>query len=315
VSGEHPHDEYATDADLYTTNQKLAALEGRVAILEADAPEPGPGPGPSPDPPDNLQEAINDTAAGGTVDATGGTYSGRFTIGKPLTLVGAAINAPAGGTLATPGLRVTGADVTVRGVTVRGGFAGIVVDRASGSRILDSRVEAVDYTGIMALGGRGTLVKGCHVKSVRPRNADNSWNAYGIGLTYSGSSGNSTDCIVEDCTVEDVPTWHGLDTHAGVRCTFRRNIVRQCRRGIFLTSGPTGTLVEANHLTAPTDPDGYCIAGAPISYCRDIRGISVAGGSGVIRDNRGSGYSSSQWFNGISGVSGWSFSGNIPPMP
>jgi hypothetical protein len=67
-------------------------------------------------------------------------------------------------------------------------------------------------------------------------------NAYGIAISSQNPStdAQSTDVMVSGNTIEDVPTWHALDTHAGVRVTFKQNTVRNSRSGIFVTGDSAG---------------------------------------------------------------------------
>ena len=89
-------------------------------------------------PPANLATAITNAPSGGTIIATGGTYSGNFTINKPLTIVGGTISFPTG----TIGIHVTSNNVVFDGVTVQGSqytnwaedYA-VYVDGSSGSPI------------------------------------------------------------------------------------------------------------------------------------------------------------------------------------
>ena len=231
-----------------------------------------------------------------------------------MTLRGVRINSTA-----TSGyvLRVVAApDVTLDRVTVVGGYIAIGVHMSARARVLNSTVQNVLYAGILTTGATNGLISGNTIDGVRPANPDPDWNAYGIALTYVSGSGNTTDTVVENNTVRNVPTWHGLDTHAGVRVTFRNNTVSGARRAVFLTASPTAVLVEGNDLTAPTAAQiAACPAGAPPAYCSDVNGISVAGGSGTIRGNVGHGWPSGRWWNPISGGSGYTTPGNSPAIP
>ena len=67
--------------------------------------------------------------------------------------------------------------------------------------------------------------------------------AYGIALTRDSTvslalSPRSADVLVDDNDVEDVPTWEGLDTHAGDRITFARNRIKRCRQAIVVGPCP-----------------------------------------------------------------------------
>ncbi len=57
-------------------------------------------------------------------------------------------------------------------------------------------------------------------------------NAYGIAVSAYGGEPRSSDVTVTGNTVEDVPTWHGLDTHGGLRIAFTNNTVRRASRPV-----------------------------------------------------------------------------------
>ena len=65
-------------------------------------------------------------------------------------------------------------------------------------------------------------------------------NAYGIAVSAYGGEPRSSDVTVTGNTVEDVPTWHGLDTHGGLRIAFTNNTVRRASRALFITTDTSG---------------------------------------------------------------------------
>ena len=81
-------------------------------------------------------------------------------------------------------------------------------------------------------------------------------DAYGIMVNDQGAP-RSSDVEVSYNTVADVPTWHGLDTHGGLRLSFIGNTVLRVRRGLFITSSPasgahaTDIVVTGNQLRSP----------------------------------------------------------------
>ena len=68
--------------------------------------------------------------------------------------------------------------------------------------------------------------------------------------------------------MEDVPTWHGLDTHGGLRISWINNTVRRVRRGLFITSSPasgahaTNNVITGNQLLSP---DPIALATTPVT--------------------------------------------------
>ena len=216
----------------------------------------------------SLQAKVDAAPSGGTLDLTGCTYVAGATIGKPLTIVGARVNVPADqrGFIVTASnvtldrLVITGAQATsyswnevgvlttgsVSGLVVRDstirtfGNAGIWVGSSTNSRITGTTIEDAVYAGIMIISAAGGRVDGNVVRRVGVQGASaNGNNAYGIALENEGGA-VSTDVVVDGNTVADVPTWHGLDTHAGVRISFTNNTVSGAPRALFITSDGSG---------------------------------------------------------------------------
>ena len=216
----------------------------------------------------SLQAKVDAAPSGGTLDLTGCTYVAGATIGKPLTIVGARVNVPADqrGFIVTASnvtldrLVITGAQATsyswnevgvlttgsVSGLVVRDstirtfGNAGIWVGSSTNSRITGTTIEDAVYAGIMIISAAGGRVDGNVVRRVGVQGASaNGNNAYGIALENQGGA-VSTDVVVDGNTVADVPTWHGLDTHAGVRISFTNNTVSGAPRALFITSDGSG---------------------------------------------------------------------------
>ena len=230
---------------------------------------------------------------------TGCSYSGTLVINKPLTLKGLTVKSPSGGTAIT----VTASDVTLDSVTLQGpqattfewdtygvavrgslaspvqrfqlldsvvtryGYGGVMMDFAYDARILRNRIEDAVYAGIMITSAKGGLVQGNTVRRIGVYGASaNSNNAYGIAISSNNPSVNpqSTDVVVDGNLVEDVPTWHGLDAHAGIRIKFTNNIVRRARDGIFVTGDGAGrrsqdVVTSGNRIEAPAGADQYGI--------------------------------------------------------
>lgn len=243
-------------------------------------------------PPADLQAAINAAASGATINATGGTYSGSFTIAKALTLIGGTINFPTGHI----GLTITHSDVVLDDVAINGsqyahwaedyavyaegtsgspysglvvrnchiasvGKAGIWVKHVSGAVIHNNLIEDCAYTGVTGfsmVGGEitdNTILRTGY--TIPPAELPEGSDAYGINVNDQGAP-CSSDVLVSGNTVEDVPTWHGLDTHGGLRIIFRDNIIRRSRRGLFITGSvasgehATAIVVDGNQVLAPT---------------------------------------------------------------
>jgi parallel beta-helix repeat protein len=234
-----------------------------------------------------LQARIDAAPSGSTLNLTGCTYSGSATIAKPLTIVGAVLNSPAG----TAGLVVKASDVTLdglriigpQGTTYRGGEFGITVAASASAParrltvrnseiasfgkagmwlryvadvvIENNDVHDIVYAGIMVISGTGGRISGNTVSRIGVYGAAaNGNNAYGIALEDQGLPVTS-NFLVSENVVTNVPTWHALDTHGGYKITFRANIVTQASRGLFLTSSDTAKatdiVVADNQILSP----------------------------------------------------------------
>lgn len=241
----------------------------------------------------SLQTKINAAPSGSTLDLTGCTFTGGATIGKSLTLVGATITTGRSQTGLTVtasnvrlvGLRITGPQATsynsderaidvlgpVDGVVIRDsvlrrfGYGAIYVKNATNFTIRDNTIQDAVYAGIMVLSSVGGRISGNLVERIGVVGASaNSNNAYGIALTQAtASSRRSSDIVVSNNTVRDVPTWHGLDTHGGARITWTGNTVRGSRSGIFITGWSTNraldNVISDNVFYYPAGSNHYAI--------------------------------------------------------
>ena len=216
----------------------------------------------------SLQAKVDAAPSGGTLDLTGCTYVAGATIGKPLTIVGARVNVPADqrGFIVTASnvtldrLVITGAQAStyswnevgvlttgsVSGLVVRDstirtfGNAGIWVGPSTNPLITGTTIEDAVYAGIMVISAAGGRIDGNVVRRIGVQGASaNGNNAYGIAVSNDGGS-VSSDVVVNGNTVATVPTWHGLDTHGGVRISFTNNTVSGAPRAMFITSDGSG---------------------------------------------------------------------------
>jgi hypothetical protein len=242
------------------------------------------------------QDRINAAASGSILDLTGCTHSGTIVVSKPLKIIGLTLNSPASKTAVT----VNANDVTLDHMTIRGPqamtyngsengidtaagiarlsilggtvsrFGGICVRayKVTDLTISAATIEDCVYSGIMGL----SLVRGSiNTNNVRRigvnGSAANGNNAYGIAISQQNpaTDAHSADTVVADNVVESVPTWHGLDTHAGQRIQFLRNIVRGSYRGIFITGDANGgrstdVVTDGNRVEAPVGAHQWAIS-------------------------------------------------------
>ena len=275
-----------------------AMLLGVVALAIPFVATPTPTPTASPTScGSSLGARVSAATAGSTLDLTGCTYTDGATVNKALTIIGGTLRFPSG----TTGLSITHNDVTIDGMTIIGtqyahmandyailvlgstaspltgvvirnnhissvGKEGIEANHASGAIISNNTIEDVAYAGIVVFSAAGGSISDNTIRrighTIAPAELPEGSDAYGIMVNDQGGA-PSTDVLVSGNTVEDVPTWHGLDTHGGQRISFINNIVRRCRRGLFITSSPasgahaTDIVVAGNQILSPsplTDP-------------------------------------------------------------
>jgi hypothetical protein len=272
--------------------------------VPAPAPAPTPAPTSAASCGTSLQSRVDATSAGAVLDLTGCTYTAGATVAKSLTLRGGTVK-PARGTpgllvlasnVTVDGLRVVGPQGTtydsdevgievqgtlaapIRGLTIRNseigtlGYGGLYIRHAAGFVVEGNLITDGVYAGIMVISGQGGRIAGNTVQRIGVVGAGaNGNNAYGIALSRGGgdlaTDPRSADIVVSGNLVEDVPTWHGLDTHGGERITWTGNTVRRSRSAIFVTgaTSPSGSIrsldndVNGNLFYAPSGADHYAV--------------------------------------------------------
>jgi nitrous oxidase accessory protein NosD len=235
----------------------------------------------------SLQARLDAAPAGSTVRLIGCTYASGATIDKALTITDGTIQVHPGGI----GLQVTANNVTISGVTIAGpqddaydstefgiyalgspgapisgltvenadvgnfGNDGIFAKNVADLVVSGNTIHDIVYAGVLVISGKGGSVSANLVERIGVHGASaNENNAYGVLLTDQGGAPTS-DFVVSGNTVEDVPTWHALDTHGGQQIRFTNNTVRRSSRGIFITISPsskaTDVIVSGNHLLVP----------------------------------------------------------------
>lgn len=263
-----------------------------------------------------LQAEIDAAVPGGTLNLQGCAYTGSATVDRPLTIIGGTLRVPAGSPGVTVGaddvtldsLRLVGEqagtydfnemgvvawatpDLPIRRLTIRyseissfGGF-GTYLRNVEDLRLEANDVHDIVYAGLMVLSGREGAIEGNTVRRIGMVGAEaNENNAYGIALTTQGADEPATsDFVVARNVVEDVPTWHALDTHGGVRIVFRENTVRRSMRGIFVTTTsadhqPADIEIVDNQLLSPAPVETNLAA---ITLYR-AQGVTITGNTAV----------------------------------
>ena len=201
---------------------------------------------------------------------------GTVTVNKPLTILGygATLSTSVGGITI---LRITSGDVNVLGLTVAGPggsyvansigiailgssaavpvrnvtlrdvgvrdvpFRGIYAEHVRGIVIDNAYVRSIVYSGIGFWSVAEGSITNCRIQSITNNGYPNN-NAYGIELSRRETSNLSSeprtsDILVSGNVVTDVPTWEGIDTHAGQRIRIIGNTVLRCFYGIAVVSG------------------------------------------------------------------------------
>lgn len=235
--------------------------------------------------PSNLQTAINNTAINGTLNITGCSYSltSPVTVSKAMTVQGGTI------TTTTKGVTIAASDVVINGVHIIGpqyttynlgqigiyansaiqnitvknniienfGEDGIRLANVTNLNVSGNTIKNIVYAGILIVSGAGGAVNGNSVTNIGVVGYEaNGMNAYGIALTDQGGV-PSSGITVSGNTVDNVPQWHGLDTHGGRNLIFSGNTIHRTNRAIFLTSSDgngsaQNITVNQNTMDTPT---------------------------------------------------------------
>lgn len=225
--------------------------------------------------PIDAQSAFNAAVAGSTLDWTGRSYNGTLTVNKAMTILGLQITSNSGANavavtasnVTLDGLTITGPQGTVftigeRGIYATGsaggrlnnlvvrnctitkfGNAGIETDFTSASTITNNIIQDTVYMGVIQCSPVGANVSGNTIQRIGVFGSSaNSNNAYGITFSSNNPATNPqpNSCSATSNLVEDVTTWHGIDTHAGIKITLNNNIVRRCYRAMFVTGDGAG---------------------------------------------------------------------------
>ncbi len=144
-------------------------------------------------------------------------------------------------------------NLTIRNCTIKGFNTAIEVRYVVNLVVDNCLIEDAGYGGIMVYSGIGGRITNNTIQRIGygiDTNGPNGNNAYGIALSRVGSEDlkaepRSSDFVVDGNLIEDVPLWHGIDTHAGSRITFSNNLIRRCARPFFITGDGAGYRPEA----------------------------------------------------------------------
>jgi parallel beta-helix repeat protein len=265
----------------------------------------------------DLQALVDGAASGATIHY-GGTWNGRLTVGKPITIVGGTV---------VGSIRVTSSNVTLRSIVVRGpqaasfasnenaiyadgvsnlwidgvqagnvGNAGIRLHYVNNFTISGAYIHDAVYAGIITTSSTDGMISGGTVERVgmNGSSAANGNNAYGIALTQMSQGEPRTARItVRNMVVRDVPTWTGLDTHGGHSIVFEGNRIERTWRGVMITGpGAQGITIRGNAINAAAymgivahETTGYLITGNTVSNSPQASIIVTDSSCGTLGPN------------------------------
>lgn len=149
-------------------------------------------------------------------------------------------------------------NVTIRNCTItRFGYAAIVIRYVENFRIENCHIRNAVYAGIMVISGTTGLIQDNLVQRIGVVGYQTmNMNSYGIALTDAGGTVSRGISVISN-TVEDVPQWHGIDTHGGRDIQIIANTIRRTNRAIFITTTTGGRrsadiVVSKNWMSQPT---------------------------------------------------------------
>lgn len=229
-----------------------------------------------------LQAVVDAAAPGDTVEIRQAwTITAPVTVSKPLTIRGArsgkvttsgnvhAFEVTASDVtfdslwISGNGGNVAGTQAAIRGigsaafpllrVAVRNcqitsfGKYGIEGEHWHSAIIEDNRITTVAYAGIMLTSPKGGTIARNTIRDVTQPSGF--VNSYGISVTRNSAatltdSPRAADVFITGNTVDGVPKWEGIDTHAGENIVIKDNIVRNTNVGIALVPGVNSSGVD-----------------------------------------------------------------------
>lgn len=238
------------DADLAAA---IAAHEAKyhAPVVTPPVVTPPPPPPVVPPPPvtppaglvwDDWQAAVNAAKPGDTIDFTGTFYDKQLTVTSKTNL-------------------------TIWGGELRGldkAFEGILLDRCTDVIVDSIHVMDCTYAGIMVLSGLRVDVTHCTIERIAVPQYDaaikaggpGAWNMNAYGIAFSDTNGTpSKDCFAAGNVIDQVPSWHGIDTHGGDTITINDNTIHRTNRAIFITDSsvaPRDIVLDRNVMDTPT---------------------------------------------------------------
>lgn len=174
-----------------------------------------------------------------TVHLAAGIHQGPLVLDHAQTLLGAP------GAVVRGGILITADDVTVRGVTVRGGEYGIEVDDAESVELEDVVVEGAELDGINVRRGQ-VEIRDCTIRSLPGAYTQGIDISFGFDLHPS---------VVERCTV--VGGREGIVTHFAMVMVRDNHVSGTELRAITMTEMSMGT-IENNEVDSVLGVGIFC---------------------------------------------------------
>ena len=198
----------------------------------------------------NINKPLTILGYGATLSTTSTNIAQLNVTASDVTILGLRIVGAGGSYVSgSHGIKAVGSswatplrNLTIRDVEVSDQkFRGIYVQYARGVHIDNCFVRNIVYSGIGFWSVQEGSITNCRIQNITNSGYVNN-NAYGIELSRNSTGSLSTDPRTQDIAVignlvTDVPTWEGIDTHAGQRLRIIGNTVLRCNYGIAIVGG------------------------------------------------------------------------------
>jgi len=257
---------------------RVSALEAQVAALQSSTTTTAPSTTASVKPTTTTQSTattlpgatfsqatINAAPAGSTLTVPAGVWTGPFVISKSLKLVGSTDAILTSHSTAL--LTITGSNVTIEGITIRGDYAvteqrGVTLTGASNITLKSLNIYDVGYSAVVGNPVTNLTVDDCTIR-----------HCGDFGVHTKSSSG----ILVKNCTMSGFASrlypGHGIYFSNSTDCTATGNVISDVQR--------TETTYEVSGIKYASST-GLC-SGNTITD--SVAGISIPGGYNVTVEN------------------------------
>ncbi|MDD5419582.1 MAG: NosD domain-containing protein [Methanomicrobiaceae archaeon] len=171
----------------------------------------------------DLQAAVDAAGSGDAIEVRSGTYPGRVTVGKPLSITGSGDNCRIGTAKDEYGLLVTAEGVTLRNLGLAGSDVAVSLNNAHSAAIESCRVER---------GERGILLVDSRAVTV----TDSDISADFIGIEAS----NTSQIRISGTRIAGAT--QGIVLYQAENAALRDNRIEDCTIGLFIHESAGGVL-------------------------------------------------------------------------